>query len=306
MAAPASFGSQFFNRIEGSATSNDVVALSSVLVVPAATVVGNLTFVPAKAVTSSVFYYFAPGEGAEDNDYFSITQKVGETPAKIDFKAASFNGVYRIRVAAEDTDGHVVERMFRIVAKSGPTGLVAGKPGMSVTAPLTQVGVIADAGGVLTSGPISDIVYELVTGTGDTNNALFEIDKATQKLLFIDPSAAGSYACRIKGTDKGGNTVTVGSVPVTVNAALTNMALSNAAVTAPATTVGNLSSTGGSAPLTYTLAAGTGDTNNDLFTITGVALAFGAASVAGSKSVRVKVTDINGTSYEKAFTITVS
>jgi hypothetical protein len=52
------------------------------------------------------------------------------------------------------------------------------------------------------------------------------------------------------------------------------------------------SEVGGTAPFTYALAAGDGDTNNGLFTIDGTNLKIGSAALtAGTKSIRVEVKD---------------
>ena len=60
---------------------------------------------------------------------------------------------------------------------------------------------------------------------------------------------------------------------------------------------------------TYTLVAGTGDTDNASFTISGATLKSNAVfdfETKSSYSVRVRVTDAGGLSFEKAFTITVT
>ncbi len=62
----------------------------------------------------------------------------------------------------------------------------------------------------------------------------------------------------------------------------------------------------GSDNFTFTLVAGTGDSDNSSFSISGDTLNTAAVLSAGSKSVRIRVTDNSGGYYEEAFTITVN
>ncbi|MCL2410011.1 MAG: hypothetical protein FWC97_00060 [Treponema sp.] len=79
---------------------------------------------------------------------------------------------------------------------------------------------------------------------------------------------------------------------------------SNVAVNAR---VGGFTATGGTAPFTFTLTAGTGDTNNGLFTVNGTDLRVGTAALThGTKYFRVLVTDANGQTRQEAFTLTVT
>ena len=72
-------------------------------------------------------------------------------------------------------------------------------------------------------------------------------------------------------------------------------------------TVGTLSATSSSSTLTFSLVSGTGSTNNGVFSISGTTLSYtGGAASAGSLSIRVRVTDGDGGTFEEAFTITVS
>lgn len=63
--------------------------------------------------------------------------------------------------------------------------------------------------------------FTKVAGTGDTNNALFDVSGTT--LIFIDPAAAGAgvYSVRIRATDSAANTVDA-VFTVTVSASLTD------------------------------------------------------------------------------------
>jgi hypothetical protein len=62
----------------------------------------------------------------------------------------------------------------------------------------------------------------------------------------------------------------------------------------------------GVAPLTFDFASGDGDDDNGDFAITGNKLKVGGTALTdGDYAIRIKLTDNNGTSIEKAFTITV-
>ncbi|MFM6976366.1 MAG: LamG-like jellyroll fold domain-containing protein, partial [Sphingobacteriaceae bacterium] len=105
-------------------------------------------------------------------------------------------------------------------------------------------------------------------------------------------------------------TVTV----ISPNTAPTNISLSTASINennAAAATVGTLSTTDVDAgdTHTYALVAGTGDTDNASFTISGSTLKVNASlnyEVKNSYSIRVRTTDAGNLTYEKAFTITVN
>ncbi len=155
--------------------------------------------------------------------------------------------------------------------------------------------------------------YTLVSGTGSTDNALFNISganlRATSSLSY---EAATTRSVRVRVTDQNAITFEAAlTITVTnVNEAPTDIALSASSFLsndASGTTIGTLSSTDVDAgdTFTYTLVTGTGSTNNTSFSIVGAALKVGAAPVAaGSYSVRVRSTDAGGLYYEKAFTVT--
>lgn len=143
--------------------------------------------------------------------------------------------------------------------------------------------------------------------TGGADAAKFSVRGSN--LHVAATLTAGVKTVQITATDRMGATYAQNVyVAVGTQAAPTNITLSNATVTAPATAVGNLTSTDADAGdvFTYTLVSGTGSTNNALFQITGAALAFKAASVANTYSVRIRSTDASGLYYEKAFTITAN
>lgn len=110
-------------------------------------------------------------------------------------------------------------------------------------------------------------------------------------------------------TDSNGG-VTVVAASAQADAVPTDMALSVASfshLAVAATTIGTLSTTDSNTGdvNVYTLVSGAGSTDNASFAIVGTALKVGAAPVAaGSYTVRVRVTDQNALTFEKAFALT--
>ena len=159
--------------------------------------------------------------------------------------------------------------------------------------------------------------YTLVTGTGSTDNASFNIlGDSLRATAAFDYETKSSYSVRIRTTDGGGLyyekafTITV----TDVNETPTDIALSASTIaenSAANTVVGTLSSTDpdAGASFTYTLVSGTGDTDNASFTTSGNSLRTSAVfdfETKSSYSIRVRTTDGGGLYYEESFTITVT
>ena len=158
--------------------------------------------------------------------------------------------------------------------------------------------------------------YSLVTGTGDTDNDSFTIDGSALKIkAYPDYETKSSYSIRLQTTDSGGETYTeVFTLSVNdLNEIPTALALSTTSFNeniAAASTVATLSSTDPdtSDTHTYSLVAGTGDTDNDSFTIDGSALKIKASADYETKSsynIRLETSDSIGLGFQKAFTLSV-
>jgi uncharacterized repeat protein (TIGR01451 family) len=157
--------------------------------------------------------------------------------------------------------------------------------------------------------------YSLVAGIGDTDNSLFTIaGNQLQANTSFDFEAQDSYSVRVRTTDSGGLFY---DKPFTINVtdlneSPTNITLSKVKIPENQTTVGDFTTTDPDTgdTFTYSLVSGTGDTDNDLFTIVDNQLQakapFDFETQKRSYSVRVETTDQNGLSYDKPFTITVS
>jgi hypothetical protein len=168
----------------------------------------------------------------------------------------------------------------------------------------------------------NSFTYSLVTGTGDTDNTAFSIvGNQLQINNSPDFETKNSYSIRVKTTDQGGLefekvlVITVNDVNETPsNLAPTDLALSATTVNenvAPNTVIGTFSSTDPDTgnTFTYSLVAGTGDTDNTAFSIVGNQLQINNSpdfETKNSYSIRVKTTDQGGLGFEKVLVITVN
>ncbi len=194
---------------------------------------------------------------------------------------------------------------------SAPTALNLSNTTLSAGQPVnTVVGTLSttdpDAGNTFT--------YTLVSGGGSGNNSSFNISGDQLRTSVILTS--GSYGVRIRTTDQGGLYVEQSFI-ITVpssNSAPTAINLSSASVAENQptnTSVGTFSTTDPDAgdTFTYTLVAGTGDTGNTSFNISGNALRTSASfnyEGQSSYSIRVRSTDAGGLWVETPFTITIT
>ncbi len=259
-------------------------------------------------------YALIAGTGDTDNASFTIAGSSLKAVNAFDFETKTS---YSLRLKVTDKGGLSYEKEFVITVadiNEAPETLVL--TGASV-AENTASG--ATAGTLSATDPDANntFTYALVSGTGSTDNASFTIDGVTLKTAAaFDFETKNSYSVRVQVTDAGGLTFEkVFTIGVTdVNEAPTALALTGTSVlenAASGTTVGTLAGTDPDAnsTLTYTLVSGTGSTDNASFTITGATLKSNAVfdfETKNSYTIRVRVTDAAGLSFEKAFTITVT
>jgi hypothetical protein len=164
----------------------------------------------------------------------------------------------------------------------------------------------------------SSFTYQLVSGTGDSGNAAFNINGSTlQATNSLDFETQSVYSIRVRVRDNGTptrNRVEVFSINVTdANDAPTSLSLSNTRVIEQqpsGTTVGTFSSADPDSgdTHTYSLASGPGGADNSAFTIAGNTLKTAAVfnfSVKKSYSIRVRTTDSGGAAFDRDFTISV-
>ncbi|MEH2389735.1 MAG: DUF4114 domain-containing protein, partial [Nostoc sp.] len=158
--------------------------------------------------------------------------------------------------------------------------------------------------------------YSLVTGTGNTDNSAFTIN-GNQLQINASPDFKNkpSYNILVQTKDNGGLTF---QKPLTitikdVNQAPTDLALDKTDVNenvAANTVIGTFSSTDPDTgnTFTYSLVAGTGDTDNSAFTINGNQLQINTSPDFENKSsynILVQTQDNGGLTFEKRLTITI-
>jgi gliding motility-associated-like protein len=225
---------------------------------------------------------------------------------------AAQTGTVRYTVTASNTEGSTTSTVT-LVFNTAPTGISVAPSAVAENAASgTTIGTLSatdtDAGDTFT--------YELVSGAGSTDNALFTIDGANLKATTaFDFETKSSYTVRVRTTDAGGLsfekaiTITV----INVNDAPIDLALSTTPINennAANAVIGALTSTDQDAgdTHTYALVSGTGSTDNALFSIDGANLRTGGVfdfETKSSYSVRVRTTDAGGLSFEQAITVTV-
>ena len=204
---------------------------------------------------------------------------------------------------------------FTVTAvNSAPTDI-----GLSNNTIAENAGANATVGTLSSTDPDAGntFTYTLVSGTGSTGNAAFNINGSTLRATSsLDFEAQSSYSVRVRTTDQGGlffekaftiNVTNVNETPTDIGLS-NNTIAENAGVNA---TVGTLSSTDPDAgnTFTYTLVAGTGSTGNGAFNINGSTLrATSSLDFEGqsSYSVRIRTTDQGGLFFEKVFTVNVT
>uniref|UniRef100_UPI0040481521 Ig-like domain-containing protein n=1 Tax=Roseivirga sp. TaxID=1964215 RepID=UPI0040481521 len=149
-------------------------------------------------------YSLVAGTGDDDNDKFSVTFDKLRTATIFDFELKS---TYKIRLKTDDGHGGVFEKAFTISINNlneNPTNITLSN---NVIDESDETNVLI---GVMTATDQDDgesFTYELVSGDGDENNAMFSIDGnelfTNQAINFEDNEA---LTFRLKVTDSGGLT----------------------------------------------------------------------------------------------------
>ncbi|MFO0798581.1 MAG: choice-of-anchor Q domain-containing protein [Gemmataceae bacterium] len=160
---------------------------------------------PAPSPTPpSLAYALVSGVGDSGNAAFTIVGNELRTNTDlIDFEGRS---TYSVRVRATDPDGLWTEGVFTITVadvNEPPTDVTLSNGTVAENQPAgTLVGALGtadpDAGDAFT--------YELVSGDGDSGNAMFGIDVAGNLVTAgpLDFEAQASYSVRVRSTDAAG------------------------------------------------------------------------------------------------------
>jgi ELWxxDGT repeat protein len=259
-------------------------------------------------------YTLVSGTGDTDNASFAIEGNSLRAPNPFDYETKSS---YSIRIRSTDQGGLFTEKQFTITVadvNEAPTNLA-----ISSTSIAENAGANANIGALSTTDPDANntFTYSLVSGSGDTDNAAFNIHegnlRATNNLDFESKS---SYSVRIRTTDQNGAflsksfniTVTnANDAPSAIslsksyvyNSALADSEVALISVTDPDT---------GDTTFTLELVAGAGDTHNNRFEIQNGRLILrnntGLAN-ATNLSIRLRATDPQGASFTTSIPIEV-
>jgi uncharacterized delta-60 repeat protein len=263
---------------------------------------------------NSFTYTLVAGSGDADNAAFDIAGSILRATNTFNFEIKSS---YTVRVRTTDQGGLFTEKMFTITVTN------VNEPPMDIALSSTSipenVGANAVVGTLSTADPDAGntFTYNLVAGTGSTDNGAFNISGNTLRATSsLDFETKNSYTVRIRTTDQGGLffekafTITV----TEANEAPADLALSSTSIAenSPANTkVGTMSTIDPNAgdTFTYTLVSGTGSTDNGAFNIIGSTLRATSSldfEAKNSYNVRIRTTDRGGLSTEKTFTIAVT
>ncbi|WP_323755789.1 putative Ig domain-containing protein [Roseivirga sp.] len=165
------------------------------------TLVGNLASVDEDSGDTHV-YSLVAGTGDTDNTQFTIQGGVLKSASALDFESKSS---YSVRFRTTDSKGLFFEKQFSIAVNDVNETATAISLDNAQIMENNQVGGII--GGITTTDQDTGDThsYALVNGTGDTDNASFEIlgNKLVAKTSF-DFETKTSYSTRIKTTDAGG------------------------------------------------------------------------------------------------------
>ncbi|GJM28772.1 MAG: hypothetical protein DHS20C17_14070 [Cyclobacteriaceae bacterium] len=259
-------------------------------------------------------YTLVSGTGDTDNASFSIVGDQLQTAAVLDFESGSSLSV---RVQTADATGATFQEAFTITItdeNESPTDIALSS---STVAENQSTGTAV--GTFTTTDPDTGDThtYTLVSGTGDTDNSSFSIvGDQLQTAVVLDFELGSSLSIRVQTADATGATFQEAfTITVTdTNDPPTDITLSNNTLqeNLPAgTTVGTLTTTDADVgeTHTYTLVSGSGDADNASFSIvdaqlqTAVVLNF---EVDNSLNIRVQTADGGGSTFSKAFTISVT
>ncbi len=279
---------------------------------PVGTSVGTLS-ATVTPVGTAVTYELVTGEGSTDNALFTVDGTTIKTAAVLDFEAAPTRS---IRVKATDANGEIFEKALVITVTdvTTPTVLALSANAISENQPINTV-----IGTLSATDPNAEatFTFTLVSGTGDTDNARFNISGTSlrsSEILDFE-TTPGPFSLRARVTNNGGEILEQIFSITLINEGVTDFVISSSTVQENlpiGTAVGTLSATVtpvGTMVNTYVLVTGEGSTDNDLFTVDGTTIKTAAVldfEVAATRSIRVKATDANGETFEKALTITVT
>ena len=259
----------------------------------------------------SLSFQLVSGAGDEDNSSFEIAGNEIRILNSLNYEQKN---AFSFRIQASDGNGGSESRSFTLVVTNvneDPAALVLSNNSVKENESAADVGVLTAV------DPDGDFLsYSLTAGTGDEDNASFEIVDGNKLRLkaAADFEAKSSYSVRVAASDnRGGEISGTFSVVVTnVNEAPFAPSLSKSEVeeNQAQAEVGLLSSTDPDAAdvVSFRLVEGAGDDDNAAFTVSGNTLKLKASAdyeAKNSYSVRVEAIDAGGLASASSFSVSV-
>jgi hypothetical protein len=170
------------------------------------TTVGDFSTTDADAdLSDSHTYSLVSGTGDTDNSYFAIDGATLKTNAVFNYELKSS---YSIRVRSTDSYGGAFEKAFTIDivdVNEAPISLLLDNNGVAENAAInTVVGTLSR----VDPETGDSATYSLVTGAGDTDNAVFNISGSQLRTsASFNYEANNTYSVRVQVTDGGNNTL---------------------------------------------------------------------------------------------------
>ena len=305
-----------FGIFYGNVAPTDLLLSNKIVLenLPIGNAVGVFTSVDPNRFGNTFAYTLVAGATANDNSQFQILGDVLQTGSVFNFEVKSS---YAIRVRTTDAGGKFFEKDFKISivnANDAPTGLNLSPQTINENRPAgTAIGSLTttdeDAG--------DTHVYSLVTGTGSTNNASFAIvGNSLVASASFDFETKSSYSVRVRTQDQLGAFFERAFVVNVLNAneSATSIILSNNTIAENKGSnflIGQFSNNDPDAgdAFTYALVNGTGSGGNTSFVITGSQLRSAVDfdfETQNTYSIRVRVTDRAGLSFQTTFIIDIT
>jgi len=297
----------------GASNSNPTdISLSNTKVAenrPAGTRVGTFTTTDLDGDDTHL-YTLVSGTGITDNDAFNI---VGDELKTAEIFSYAAKNSYSIRVQTDDQRGGTFQKAFTIsvtFANSPPTNITLSK---NSVAEKSASGI--EVGTFTTTDPNPDDVHTYTLASNE-DSAFTIVGNVLKTRKIFDYELKSSYVISVKSDDGNGGTFgkefTVNITDVNDDPTDIGLSKTSLAEDMPAgTTVGRFTTSDQDKNDThdYTLVSGTGDDDNDAFSVNGDELQSARIFQYASQStfyIRVRTTDTEGRSFDKSFTITVS
>ncbi len=189
-----------FSTTAGNSTPTDISLSNNSIPAgqPTNTIVGTLSTSDPNA-GDTFTYSLVSGAGSSNNSSFNISGTNLRTTGVLTA------GSYSIRIRSTDQGGLYIDEIFTITVtavNAAPTDITLSGTSIAENQPAnTQVGTFATAD----PNAGDTFTYSLVSGSGSTDNASFNISgNSLRATSAFDYEARSSYSVRVRSTDQGG------------------------------------------------------------------------------------------------------